>query len=285
MIIVLLVVLLESLMTLPEINEKFDNEEEAIVMRKLSEIMGYGNETFDMLLKMKPNPAIEYIWLICHIILTLELIVTFLICPCKKEFMKSFVRMLVLIGYASFWASYIMILNMHFLNGLHMGVIYLILKHLTTLEVFRLFYIAKNVPAFHVIGVTFSSSRQELTIFISILGILVIIFGKFILYVEMFHDGNIQNAFKAMYWALITLTTVGYGDYTPSTTFGHVIACACALCGLLVLSMPIGVIASTFYTFFSFRKYAHKHFERYGRDSKRLLDMCTSSLTNDSQHK
>ena len=80
---------------------------------------------------------------------------------------------------------------------------------------------------------------------------------------ELTYDEKITNIPNAMYWALITLTTVGYGDYTPVTTAGHLIAFVCAACGVLVLTMPIGVIASMFYSFYSCNKYATMYKSRY----------------------
>jgi voltage-gated potassium channel len=50
----------------------------------------------------------------------------------------------------------------------------------------------------------------------------------------------------AMYWAIITLTTVGYGDYTPITPLGKVIAGVTAVSGLVMLALPVGIIASAF---------------------------------------
>ena len=96
------------------------------------------------------------------------------------------------------------------------------------------------------------------------LGILVSVFGFVMFVAEYFHNSTIENIFTAMYWALITLTTVGYGHYTPETVPGHVIAAVCAVCGVLVLALPIGVIASSFYTFYNYHTYAQKHVQRYG---------------------
>lgn len=68
-----------------------------------------------------------------------------------------------------------------------------------------------------------------------------------------------------MYWALITLTTVGYGDYAPESVVGHVIAGLCAVCGVIVLALPIGIIASSFHTFYNYHNFANKHVRKYGK--------------------
>ncbi|XP_053383196.1 potassium voltage-gated channel protein Shaw-like [Mercenaria mercenaria] len=73
---------------------------------------------------------------------------------------------------------------------------------------------------------------------------------------------NWDNAtFIGMYWALITVTTVGYGDYVPISPVGYVIAGACAVCGILILALPIGIVASSFCTFYNYRKFGRRHFQ------------------------
>jgi voltage-gated potassium channel Kch len=50
----------------------------------------------------------------------------------------------------------------------------------------------------------------------------------------------------AMWWAVVTMTTVGYGDMYPRSRLGHIVGSMCAMTGLLVLAMPIAVIAGKF---------------------------------------
>lgn len=102
---------------------------------------------------------------------------------------------------------------------------------------------------------------------------LVCIFGYVMFVAEFFQNSSISNVFMGMYWALITLTTVGYGDYVPETIFGHVIAGACAVCGVIVIALPVGVIASSFSTFYNYHKYVERHVQLYGKHS------CTCRLS------
>jgi ABC-type phosphate transport system permease subunit len=89
---------------------------------------------------------------------------------------------------------------------------------------------------------------RVLKVLMFMLGILMFIFGFIMFIAEMFHNSKFDNVFVAMYLALITLTTVGYGDYYPNTVLGHIIASTCSVCGVLIIALPIGIIASSYYT-------------------------------------
>jgi hypothetical protein len=85
-----------------------------------------------------------------------------------------------------------------------------------------------------------------------LLAMLVCVFGYVMFAAEFTQNATITNAFVTVYWALITVTTVGYGDYVPVTAAGHVIAGACAVCGVIVLALPVGIIVSKFYKYYAF---------------------------------
>ncbi|XP_060575754.1 potassium voltage-gated channel protein Shaw-like [Ruditapes philippinarum] len=238
-------------------------ESEMEVIKSMSSVFKLSNATFDKIAKR--SPIFVYTDFIIHFILTFELLVTFVVCPEKKSFSKCFTRLSVAIGYMAFWISFIMELNLSKLDTVVKMISYIVIKHLVILMLARLFYLSKCVPAFNIMGLTFRSSIPEFKVLLFMLCLLVCIFGTVMYVVEFTQNSQFNNMFTAMYWALITLTTVGYGHYIPNSDFGHVIAATCAVCGVVSLALPIGIIASSFHTFYHYQKYARKHVNLFGK--------------------
>ena len=240
-------------------------ESEMEVIENMASVLKVSNKSIDKM--MKRSPFLVYTDCIIHLILTLELLVTFVVCPKKKSFGKCFVRMSVFIGYMAFWISFTMELNLSKLDSIEKALSFIVIKHMGILMLGRLLYLSKCVPAFNIMSLTFRSSIHEFKILAFILFLLICVFSTVMYVAEFTQSSKFTNLFTTMYWALITLTTVGYGHYIPDTSIGHVIAAACAICGVVCLALPIGIIASSFHTFYNCQKYAQKHVNLYGKDT------------------
>ncbi|XP_045186712.2 potassium voltage-gated channel protein Shaw-like [Mercenaria mercenaria] len=256
----------EALQTLPTFTVNL-TESETRVLIEIVKLLGLENSTAANLEALKPHPYLLYTDACCHLLLTVDFLLTFMVCPRKRMYMFSYIRIIVLFGYISFWIAFMMEIHLESLTTVASIRTYMAFKYLSILQLTRLCYLVKRIPAFNIMIYTFLSSLQELKVLMFMLGILMFIFGFIMFIAEMFHNSKIDNVFVAMYWALITLTTVGYGDYYPDTAFGHVIAVTCAVCGVLVLALPIGIIASSYYTYCSYQQYAATHIRRYGANS------------------
>ena len=257
----------EALATLPTFTVDLTQSEKSVLI-EIVKLLGLENSTNSTLEALKPHPYLLYTDACCHFILSVDFLTAFIVCPKKKTmYLFNSFRFIVILGYVSFWISFIMEVHLESLTTVASIRTYMAFKYLSILQLARLFFLVKRIPAFSIMGYTFLSSLQELKVLMFMLGILMFIFGFIMFIAEMFHNSKMDNVFVAMYWALITLTTVGYGDYYPNTTFGHIIASACAVCGVLILALPIGIIASSYYTFCSYQQYADTHIKRYGAES------------------
>jgi voltage-gated potassium channel len=121
------------------------------------------------------------------------------------------------------------------------------LKFLLLLRLFRLLKIFRYFRALQIIGRVFQSKAHELyiTVFFTLTVSLFISFVMY--YVEGKHQPESFGSIpEAMWWTVITLTTVGYGDVVPVTLLGKFMGGIIALLGIGIFALPAGILASGF---------------------------------------
>ena len=126
--------------------------------------------------------------------------------------------------------------------------IFRISRLLRILRLFKFIRYSKNIK---ILG---NVIKREKTILLTVLGIAV--FYIFISALIMFNaephinpetgQATFQNFFDALYWATVTLTTVGYGDVTPVTDIGRLISMVSSLFGVAIIALPSGVITAAY---------------------------------------
>lgn len=92
----------------------------------------------------------------------------------------------------------------------------------------------------------FGSRIEELCLSMYFTGVCILLFGVAFYAVEKGHNMNVTSLWTALYWSVQTLTTLGYGDLTPETMPGKLLAGALAFAGFLIFAIPTGIIASGF---------------------------------------
>ncbi|XP_063712947.1 potassium voltage-gated channel subfamily A member 10-like [Symsagittifera roscoffensis] len=103
-----------------------------------------------------------------------------------------------------------------------------------------------------ILGHTFRSSLNELGLLIFFFSMSVVIFSSGVYIAEQGYEPKDAslNEFSSIpagfWWAVITMSTVGYGDMIPQTPLGKLVGSACALVGILTLSLPVPIIVSNF---------------------------------------
>uniref|UniRef100_A0A1I8IIL5 Ion_trans domain-containing protein n=1 Tax=Macrostomum lignano TaxID=282301 RepID=A0A1I8IIL5_9PLAT len=101
---------------------------------------------------------------------------------------------------------------------------------------------------------TFKASAKELLLLVFFLIVFIVVFAALIYYAERIQY-NPDNSFDSipigLWWAIVTMTTVGYGDMTPKTYAGMLVGALCALTGVLTIALPVPVIVSNFSMFYS----------------------------------
>lgn len=120
---------------------------------------------------------------------------------------------------------------------------------LRVLRLARLVKLARFVPAFDVLGATVARAGTQLLTTLAMALALVYVSAVALYFIEGV-GGQQQEGFasipRALWWAIVTLTTVGYGDVYPVTALGRLFAAVISLAGIGVVALPAGVFASAF---------------------------------------
>ncbi len=117
----------------------------------------------------------------------------------------------------------------------------LVIRLLRILRVFRVLKLAKYVASANVIMTALRASAHKIAVFMATVLILVTIVGSLIYLVEGAENG-FTSIPRSIYWAIVTVTTVGYGDISPQTILGQVLASLVMLMGYAIIAVPTGIV-------------------------------------------
>jgi voltage-gated potassium channel len=120
---------------------------------------------------------------------------------------------------------------------------FLVIRVLRVLRVFRVFKLAEYLGEANTLMIALHASRKKITIFLYSIFIFVVVFGSVMYLVEGAENG-FTSIPKSVYWAIITLTTVGYGDIVPQTQIGQMIAAAVMILGYAIIAVPTGIYSA-----------------------------------------
>jgi voltage-gated potassium channel len=117
------------------------------------------------------------------------------------------------------------------------------IRILRLLRVFRIFKLTLYIEEYTRLGEALSASRRKILVFLSVVLMAILILGT-IMYVVEGPKNGYTSIPVAMYWATVTMTTVGYGDITPHTNLGKAIASFMMLLGWGILAVPTGIVTA-----------------------------------------
>uniref|UniRef100_A0A7S0TWC5 Ion transport domain-containing protein n=1 Tax=Hemiselmis andersenii TaxID=464988 RepID=A0A7S0TWC5_HEMAN len=119
---------------------------------------------------------------------------------------------------------------------------------LRVLRVLRVFKLARHSGGLQVLAETAIAARNELFQVFFCFSILVILFAAVVYYTEEQDpiEPHFQSIPHSMWWAVITLCTIGYGDMVPNTGLGQAVGAMACVSGVVMVALPISVISSTF---------------------------------------
>ena len=175
--------------------------------------------------------ALRVIEVTTVLIFTAEYLVRILVADRKLRFVLSFYGIIDLLAILPFYLS----------TGLDLRSI----RVVRLLRLFRIFKIARYSTAIQRLHRAFLIAREELILFFCAAVVLLYVSSVGIYYFENGAQPDVfASVFHSLWWAVITLTTVGYGDVYPMTTGGRIFTMLILLVGLGIVAVPTGIFAS-----------------------------------------
>ena len=117
------------------------------------------------------------------------------------------------------------------------------IRVLRVLRIFRILKLTAYIEEYGALGRALIASRRKILIFLSVVGIIVLVLGTVMFVVEGPNNG-FTSIPTSIYWAITAVTTVGFGDIVPQTDIGRAIASVMMLIGWGILAVPTGIISS-----------------------------------------
>ncbi|CAK1692913.1 voltage-gated potassium channel [Vibrio crassostreae] len=179
------------------------------------------------------SQQLRYIEYTFTALFTLEYLLRLYCSPKPKSYATSFYGVVDLLAILPTYLAII------FPGASFMGVVRL----LRVMRIFRILKLVRYLQDSNILLRSLLMARRKILIFFSTVGILVVIFGALIFVIEGPENG-FTSIPHSIYWAIVTITTVGYGDMVPQTALGKAIASLTMLLGYSILAVPTGIITA-----------------------------------------
>ncbi|XP_056137735.1 potassium voltage-gated channel subfamily A member 6a [Lampris incognitus] len=201
----------------------------------------------------RPNPFTDPFFMVetlCIVWFSFEFLMRFLSCPSKPAFFKNIMNLIDVVAIAPYFITLGLDLADHQGSSQQAGSL-AILRVIRLVRVFRIFKLSRHSKGLQILGQTLHASLRELGLLIFFLLIGVVLFSSSVYFAEAEDpDSGFTSIPDAFWWAVVTMTTVGYGDMYPSSIGGKFVGSLCAIAGVLTIALPVPVIVSNFNYFY-----------------------------------
>lgn len=207
-----------------------------------------GNGSYVSVLTVNWTDPLFIIESCCIAFFVFELVMRLLVCPSKYLFFRTTINWIDLLSITPYFIFLALNSASGSCGGNHSGSVLSVLR---VLRVVRILKLSKHSQGLKILGKTLKTSIRELSMFILFLGIATVIYSGAIFYAEMGQEKSMFVSIPdAFWWAIVTMTTVGYGDYVPVGPLGKILGGLCVLSGVLAIALPVPVIVANFNNYY-----------------------------------
>ncbi|XP_051926559.1 potassium voltage-gated channel subfamily KQT member 4 isoform X1 [Hippocampus zosterae] len=156
------------------------------------------------------------------------------------------------------------------------------LRSMRFLQILRMVRMDRRGGTWKLLGsVVYAHSKELITAWY--IGFLVLIFSSFLVYLAEKDNTDFSNYADSLWWGIITLTTIGYGDKIPRTWQGRLLAAGFALLGVSFFALPAGILGSGFALKVQ-EQHRQKHFEKRRMPAANLIQAAWRLYSTDAKH-
>ena len=182
----------------------------------------------------------------------------------RMRYIFSAMGLIDLLAIVPFYLPFLVTIDLRFVRILRL------------LRLFRIFKLAHYSSSLRLLGKVISAKKQELLVTVFATFIVILITASLMYEIEhQVQPDQFPNIFATFWWAVATLTTIGYGDVYPVTGWGQFLAAVTALFGIGLVAIPTGILSSGFVEEISKRQEKkHKKIEKKAAASKPGVHYC-----------
>lgn len=198
------------------------------------------------------HPSLHIIDMICLVFFTIEYVARLVFAPQKFKFVTSTMGVIDFIAILPDIISLIVVSARPELmfSSEAMEVV----SFFRIVRVLRIFRLVKHVPGLWILVYTLKASVGELILLSCFMIVGILVFSSLIFFADT--RANFESIPHAFWWALITMTTVGYGDMYPTTTLGKLVGSLCAMSGLLMIGFSVPTLVNNFTLYYKHLQFA-----------------------------
>ncbi len=119
----------------------------------------------------------------------------------------------------------------------------IVIRIMRVLRIFRILKLFRYMGEANLLYTALLQARRKIFVFLFTVLILIVIFGALMFIIEGPENG-FNSIPESIYWAIVTITTVGYGDVSPQTPVGQFVAALAMICGYAIIAVPTGIIGA-----------------------------------------